>query len=178
MGDCEIAIMSGGVVVMPTDTIYGLVGSAFDPLAVEKVFDIKKRNKDKPCLVLIANKESLQLFEVEINLEDFNEVDKYWPGPNTIVLSCTSDKFKYLHRGTGTLAFRVPDKQSLRELIERVGPLVAPSANIEGKKPALTIDEAKKYFGNKVACYNDGGKIIGKPSTVISFIGGKRILRD
>ena len=107
-----------------------------------------------------------------------DSLDGYWPGPNTIVLPCKGEKFEYLHRGTETLAFRVPDKSELIELIQRVGPLIAPSANIEGENPAETIEEAKEYFGDAVSCYKDGGKIVGKPSTVISMVDDFKILRE
>ena len=178
MKECEHGVMSGGVVVMPTDTLYGLIASALDPQAVEKIYTLKKRDAGKPCIVLIAHKESLRVFNIDPYSREMEKIDKYWPGPNSIILPCKNEKFKYLHRGTETIAFRVPDDKELRDFIEEVGPIVAPSANIEGEPPAETIEEAKDYFGNVPACYSDGGKITGKPSTIISFVDGEAVIRE
>ena len=178
MIECENVLMVGGAIVMPTDTLYGVLASALDPLAVENIYKLKKRDNSKPCIVLISHKESLSIFDIDISEEKMNELDTYWPGPNTIILPCLGDKFKYLHKGTEALAFRVPDNEELRRLIEKVGPVIAPSANIEGEKPAETIEEAKKYFGKGVLCYYDGGVIKGKASKIISFIEDGKVLRD
>ena len=95
------------------------------------------------------------------------------------VLDCSQKKFSYLHRGTKTLAFRLPKKENLRKLIQKTGPLLAPSANPEGLTPALTIAEAKKYFGNEVDFYVNVGKLNKKPSTLVRIKNGEvEILRQ
>lgn len=95
-----------------------------------------------------------------------------------MILPCKSTKFQYLHRGTKSLAFRLPKKKPLRELLEKTGPLVAPSANPQGLEPAKNITEAKKYFGDMVDVYVAGGKLEGKPSKLISLLEKKpKILR-
>ena len=104
---------------------------------------------------------------------------KIWPGKVSVILEMKRyfKKFEYLHRGTKTLAFRLPKPKWLRNILKISGPLVAPSANWEGYEPAKTISEAKKYFGNKVIYY-DRGKIKGQPSTLIKLKDGKiEILR-
>ena len=85
------------------------------------------------------------------------------------------EKFYYLHRGTNSLAFRLPANKGLQELISQTGPLVAPSANMEGLPPATTIDEAENYFGDKVNFYIGDGKIAGKPSKLIKIESDKII---
>ena len=73
-----------------------------------------------------------------------------WPGPLSVILPAPGDEFKYLHRGANSLSFRLPDDNWLLNLLKKSGPLVAPSANIEGQAPAETIDQAVNYFDNKV----------------------------
>ena len=82
-------------------------------------------------------------------------------------------RFEYLHRGTAALAFRVPKSAWLRKLLQKTGPLIAPSANFEGEPPALSFRAAKKYFGKSVDFYVDAGRLISKPSTLIKIEKGK-----
>src|SRR5205823_3531505 len=96
-------------------------------------------------------------------------LQKSWPNPLSVILPCINPKFEYLHRGKKSLAFRMPKNDSLLELIKKVGPLVAPSANFEGSLPSRTVNEAKKYFGEEVAIYIEGGELNGRPSTLIEF---------
>ena len=91
----------------------------------------------------------------------------FGPGKTSIILPCPDEKFHYLHRGSNFLAFRLPADAPLRQFIYRTGPLVAPSANLEGLPPATTIEEAQNYFGDKVDFYIDGGKMEGSPSKLI-----------
>jgi len=99
-------------------------------------------------------------------------LNEYWPGPVSIILPCESDKFAYLHRGTNSLAFRLPAKPELIETLKQTGPLVAPSANPEGMPPAKTIRKAKAYFGDAADFYYDKGKLTSLPSTLIAVSEG------
>lgn len=157
--------------VLPTDTLYGLVGKAFSESAVEEIYKLKQRSLDKPTIVLISSKDDLENFEVE--LTDFQKqiLDEVWPGKVSVILPCPYDKFSHIHRGKRTIAFRRPDKEDLIEVLSEVGPLVAPSANPEGLSPAHTIEEAKHYFGGKVDFYIDQGELKSKPSTLIKVEG-------
>lgn len=157
-------IKGGKIGVIPTDTIYGIVSSALNKKSVERLYKIRKRNLKKPMIVLISSIKSLNLFNVKI---DKKIIDKYWPGKVSIIVPVK--KFEYLHRGKKSLAFRLPKDKNLIELLKISGPIVAPSANIEGKKPAETIGEAKKYFGEKIDFYFDIGKLKSKPSKIISL---------
>lgn len=177
--DIQIAteiLLKGGVGILPTDTIYGIVGSALSAEVTERIYDIKKRNSTKPFIVLIADIRSIQQFGVKITKELESELKQYWPGPYSILLPVTNSKFEYLHRGSGKIAFRLPNKPDLINLLNKTGPLVAPSANTEGAIPAKTIIEAQKYFGEKVDFYLDGGLVQGKPSTILSFDGNKVVI--
>lgn len=170
-------INEGGIGVIPTDTIYGLVGSALIPEVVEKIYHLRKRASDKPFIILISSINDLEKFGVQLTQQQKDFLTNHWPNPLSVVLSVVGEKWKYLHRGTNSLAFRMPKDEELLELLKEVGPLVAPSANIEGEKPAETIEDAKAYFGNFVdfyreaasSAYIDRGKLVGEPSTLISL---------
>ncbi len=125
-------------------------------------------------IILISDFADLEKFEVKIP----EQLKKLWPNPISIILPCPCEKFTYLHRGKKSLAFRMPKNKLLQTLLKEIGPLVAPSANIEGAPVSETIEEAKKYFGDKVF-YIDQGKITAKPSTLIEIKDGKiKVLRQ
>jgi len=161
-------IKEGEIGVIPTDTIYGIVCSAFNKKKVERLYELRKRDLKKPMIVLISSLKDLELFNVKI---DKKIADKYWPGKTSIILPIK--KFEYLHRGKKSLAFRLPKDENLINILKVSGPIVAPSANVEGKEPATTIEEAKKYFGENVNFYLSAGKLKSKPSKIISLIKGK-----
>ncbi|MBI2017529.1 threonylcarbamoyl-AMP synthase [Candidatus Daviesbacteria bacterium] len=162
-------LKSGGIAVIPTDTIYGIVGSALIPGTVEKIYRLRKRATNKPMIILISNLNDLNHFNIKLTDTQKEFLQKIWPNPVSMILPVNGDKFQHLHRDTKSLAFRIPKDKNLLELLKETGPLVAPSANFAGGKPSETIDEAKKYFNDKVDFYIDGGQIIAKPSTLIQF---------
>lgn len=157
--------------VLPTDTIYGIVTSALDPIAVENLYQIRQRTPTKPLIILISALPDLAKFGLQLTPGQSSLLDDLWPNPLSIILPVADPKFEYLHRGTQTLAFRMPDNHFLRHLISETGPLVAPSANIEGQPVATTIKEAERYFGNNLSFYIDAGTIEGSSSTLISLAG-------
>lgn len=161
-------LKNGGVVVIPTDTIYGIVGSALNPEVVEKIYQLRKRTTNKPFIILIGSMEDLDKFGINLTNKQREFLQTRWPNPLSVILPVTDGEFEYLHRGTNSLAFRMPKDENLLELLKMVGPLVAPSANFEGQKPSETIDEAKRYFGTSVF-YVDGGEIKSRSSTLIQL---------
>lgn len=163
------AIKAGKLVIMPTDTIYGLVGSALIPDTVEEIYKLRKRAKDKPMIILISSLNNLRQFDIKLSNIQKRFLEKNWPNPLSVILSCKSKQFKYLHRGKKSLAFRMPKDEKLLALLKQTGPLVAPSANFEGDSPAENINQAKKYFGNAGSFYVDGGVVKSQSSTIISL---------
>ena len=149
---------------MPSDTIYGLSCRALDEAAVERLHKIKVRDKNKPFIVLIST--TAQLNDLGIITTDVAPALRYWPGPLTIICQAEGAPL-WLHRGTKTLAVRQPDDKALRNLIDRVGPLISTSVNLAGQKPVRTINGAKKYFGDKLGFYVDKGAVNNQPSTII-----------
>jgi L-threonylcarbamoyladenylate synthase len=171
-------IKKGGIGVLPTDTLFGLVGSVFSKKTVERLYEIKKRNPRSPLIILISSLDDLEKFEIKLDEFSRKFLQKNWPGKVSVIFPCSNQKFKYLHRGTKSLAFRLPNKKSLLSLIKKTGPLVAPSANPESEKPAKNITEAKKYFGGKVDFYISGRINNNLHSTLVEIKKGKiKILR-
>ena len=176
-----VELLRGGKIgVMPTDTIYGIVGSALDPKVVENIYRLRKRVSNKPMIVLISSLNDLNHFNILLTEEQRNFLKKNWPNPLSIVLSCPTQKLRYLHRGTNSLAFRMPKNDTLLKILKRAGPLVAPSANFQKGKPAETVTEAKKYFGDSVSFYMDGGRLKSQPSTIVQLYkdGTRIVLRE
>jgi len=176
-GNLIKVLKNNGVVVMPTDTIYGIVGKALEKNIVERIYNIKKRVPEKPCIILIGNINELKKFFIVLSEKQKKELEKYWftlsevegSRPVSIILDCFDDSFEYLHRGTKTLAFRLPASQALRDLLLEVGPLIAPSANPEARFHSKNIKDAKKYFGNKIDLYIDNGELKSKASKLIKL---------
>lgn len=149
-------LTTGGVAVLRTDTLYGLVASALNESAVQKVYDLKHRQTDKACIVLIAT-ESQMLPGTLWDESQAQLARKYWPGPVTIISPVDESAPTFVTRGHDSLAYRWPNVPDLQKLITKTGPLIAPSANPEGKTPATTIDQAMAYFGDGIDYYVDGG---------------------
>ena len=164
-------IKRGGVGVLPTDTFYGIVGSARIPQAVERIYALRKRDRKKPCIILIPSLNSLEEFGIYTSDARKKTLQKLGPGPISVIFPCGSKKYQYLHRGKKTLAFRIPRKVDLRKLLQRTGPLVAPSANIAGKPPARSLSQAKAYFKSSLDFYVAGEKQKSQHSTLILFKG-------
>jgi L-threonylcarbamoyladenylate synthase len=164
---------SGGVVVLPSDTVYGIMARASDQEAVERIYRVRGRAPEKPFIILVADMWQITDHALWTN-EHKRLAQQYWPGPLSLVAPITEATPHYLHRGTQTLAYRVPKFSELRKLLSATGPLVAPSANPEGKPTAATLAEAQAYFGDTVDGYVDGGTLQGHaPSTVAGVIDGK-----
>ncbi len=162
-------LKSGGVGIIPTDTLYGIVAIASNPEAVERVYAVRSRDAGKACIVLIADISELEKFSIDLSLKEKAWMENIWPGKVSVILPCLDERFSYLTRGTGHLAFRIPDDESLRTFLRETGPLIAPSANPQGENPAETIAEAKEYFGDTVDFYIDGGSLQSKPSTIVKL---------
>lgn len=150
--DC---LCSGGVVVMPTDTLYGIVASADNQQAVERVYQIKGRDGGKPPIVLISSLD--QLYDQPSD-DHQKLLDQSWPGPVSVILPSAAAP-DWITRGSGSVAYRLPAHAELRALIDRTGPLIAPSANLQGQPPAMSAEAAREYFGEAVDIYVDGGEL-------------------
>lgn len=164
-------LKNDGVVILPTDTLYGIIGRALSKKAVEKIYKIKGRIENKPFIILITSYKDLDIFDIKVGKEQAKFLKKIWPGKVSVILSCEIDKWHYIHRGIGSIAFRMisSKNKNLFNLINKVGPLVAPSANKEGDQAAEDITKAKGYFSNEIQLYINSGKRKYKASTLIKF---------
>ncbi|MCK5027214.1 MAG: threonylcarbamoyl-AMP synthase [Candidatus Pacebacteria bacterium] len=169
-------LKNDGIAVLATDTIYGILGRALNEDIVERIYTVRGRKHHKSCIILISSEDDLNLFSIIVDPKTKKILKRLWPGPVSIILPCTNEKFAYLHKGKKDLAFRVPDNPELIQLLKQTGPLLAPSANKEGDPPAKNIEEAQKYFGDDVDLYFDGGEVDMPPSTVIKIVDGEIFL--
>lgn len=171
--DLADRIKKGAVGVIPTDTIYGIVASALDENAVDKVYSLKLRDPDKPFIILLGSPADMEKFGVAA--EAIVKANSYWPGATSLIVPVKGEQWRYLHRGTYSLAFRVPELPWLRKLLQASGAIVAPSANPEGQVPAKNINEAREYFGSEADFYLDGGDLGGEASKIISLLGDRPV---
>lgn len=168
-------ISESGVAVVLTDTIYGIVAKALNQKTVERVYKIKKRAPEKPFIILISNVNQLSNFGVELSESQEKIIGKLWPGPFSIILKAGKD-LDYLKRGGETLAFRLPNSDRLKNLVDKTGPLIAPSANPEDLEPASSIEIVRDYFGNEIDVFEDGGEPNNNPSTLIDLSNDKAVI--
>jgi len=165
------ALLNGGVGILPTDTIYGIVARAEDMAAVEKMQHVKHREQ-KAGTVIAASVE--QLYRLGLPRRPVEVASRWWPGAVSVRIA-TSDELDYLAE-TGTVAVRIPDSESLQQLLAQTGPLITSSANRPGEPHATTLAEAQDAFGDTVDFYVDGGTIADAiPSTVIQVTEGGHI---
>jgi L-threonylcarbamoyladenylate synthase len=172
VSDPEVArlLRNGGIGVLRTDTLYGVLGRAADKAAVERIYRLKDRNSAKAPIVLVGSPE--QLFDLP-SPEEQAVLDDVWPGPVSVILP-TMGGPDWVHRGLHSIAYRLPADDELQRLLAQTGPLIAPSANPEGAPPAMTIQEASEYFGDAVDFYVDGGAVTDEtPSRLIRLQGGR-----
>ena len=168
----------GRVIVVPTDTVYGLAGRPDRPEAMQQIFQLKGRPDDKPLPVLGADVESLE----QVASFDARAVllaKSFWPGALTLVLPRVAGFTHDLGgRARDSVAVRVPRADAALLLLGITGPLAVTSANRSGEPPALTIDDARAVFGSSVSSYIDGGSSNGESSTVVSLLGETVVLRS
>jgi len=169
-------LREGGLVAFPTETVYGIAVSAHDPRAVERLYALKGRPRDKAMTLMIADCTPVKERCGVISATAIDLMKRFWPGPLTLVLPSTSAE------GTkGLLGFRLPSHPLARGLVRAAGvPLLVPSANPAGEPPATTADDVLRYFPDQVDLVIDGGPAGGgEASTVVQVIGDQiSILRE
>ena len=186
MRQARQAIARGELVVLPTDTVYGVAADAFDPRAVARLLEAKGRGRQSPPPVLVSGLTTLRALVAEVPEPVERLVEEFWPGGLTIVLPSQPSLSWDLGDTHGTVAVRMPAHHIALELLEETGPLAVSSANLTGKAPAIAADDARSMLGDSVSVYLDAGpSATGVASTIIdatSFVGGEspliRILRE
>jgi len=165
-------LKEGGVITFPTDTVYGLGADAFNPKAVERIYEIKNRPKDLPFPLLIADVSQITTVAKPLSEIAWLLARRFWTGGLTLVVPKAASLPVYLTRRP-TIAVRMPDHPICLALIRRLGrPIIGTSANISGKPSTLTADEVRQQLGDKVDLIIDGGKCSGGvESTVLDATG-------
>lgn len=174
-------LRDGEIVVFPTETVYAIGVNGFDKIAINKLYEVKDRPKDKAISLLVSDLEMVEKLAKNISELEYKIMKKFFPGPLTIILNKKDIVPDELTVGKNTVGIRMPENKIALKLIEYAGvPIAAPSANITGNPSGIDIEQIKKEFGNKVENYIDGGKSkIGIPSTIVQVIDGKiNILRE
>ncbi|WP_019181242.1 L-threonylcarbamoyladenylate synthase [Microbacterium yannicii] len=180
MRQARQAIGRGELVVMPTDTVYGVAADAFDAKAVERLLAAKGRGRQSPPPVLVAGLTTLRALVAEVPEPVERLVEAFWPGGLTIVLPAQPSLSWDLGDTHGTVAVRMPAHRMALELLEETGPLAVSSANLTGMAAGITAEDAQGMLGDSVAVYlSDGPSKTGVASTIIdatSLVGGDRPL--
>ena len=176
----QAALGEGKLVVLPTDTVYGLAADAFSPRAVQNLLDAKGRGRDMPPPVLVGSPTTLDALAVDIPGWLRTMVESLWPGPLTVICRQQPSLTWDLGETHNTVAIRMPDDKRALALLKQTGPLAVSSANSTGSPAARTVDEAEEMLGGRVAVYLDGGPTAsGTPSTILDATGSTpRVLRQ
>ena len=174
-------LRKGGLVAVPTETVYGIAASAEDGVAVQMIYDLKDRDYDKPVSVLVTGMDMVEKYCQNIPPVAYRLAEKYWPGPLTMILEDREVVPAMVTADTGTLGVRCPDHPLTLAIIEKAGvPLAAPSANPSGDEPAKTAQEVLDYFNRKIEGVVDGGPCaMGVASTILDLTEEEpKVLRE
>jgi len=174
-------ILRGGLVAVPTETVYGLAGNGLDPEAVAKIYDVKGRPAIKPLSLLVPGLDVAATVCAEIPDRAKLLADAFWPGPLTIVLPRRNNVPEIVTAGGDTIGVRCPDHAKTLEFLRLAGiPAAAPSANISDKPSPKSAEDVLEYFDGKIDCVIDGGVCtLGVESTLVLLTAdGYKILRQ
>jgi len=178
LNELAAILRDGGLVAIPTETVYGLAANAFDEKAVLKIYEAKNRAADNPLIVHVSDTAMLSDIVAKIPNKAKALMDAFWAGPLTVVLP-KSEKNPYaVTKGMNTVAVRMPSHPVALSIIDRCGfPLAAPSANISGTVSPTSVQHVFSDFDGKIDAIVDGGQCeVGIESTVISFVGNEPLL--
>jgi L-threonylcarbamoyladenylate synthase len=169
-------INDGGIVAFPTETFYGL-GVKFDNEAsLRKLYELKRRPEEKPMPLIIGGRTLLSMVAVSVNEPAELLMDKFWPGPLTLLLKAKDGLSSYLTADTGRVAVRIPGESAALYLAREAGfPITATSANPSGMPPAEDADSVIRYFGKKIDMVIDGGRTQGGLPSTIADVTEKKI---
>ena len=172
-------IMRGGLVAVPTDTVYGLAGNGLDHDAVAKIYEVKNRPMVKPIILLISDISVAQAFCETIPESARRLAEAFWPGALSIVLQKRDTVPDIVTAGGPTVGVRCPNHPKTLELLRLIGvPLAAPSANITDMPSPKTAEDVLSYFDGKIDCVIDGGQCsVGVESTIVELTAQPYVIR-
>jgi len=164
-------IKDGELTVYPSETVYGIGADIFNQSAIKKVFLAKRRPFDMPLSVGVSDKKmASKIAEIDENAERL--IDNFMPGPLTIIVRKKKEVHDIVTANSQKVGIRIPDHPVAMQIMKKVGPIVATSANLHSRPDPVTMDEAKRDLGETVSAYIDGGPCpLGKPSTIVWLMG-------
>jgi L-threonylcarbamoyladenylate synthase len=179
MADAVGAVLRGELVVLPTDTVYGVGADAFSPAAVMSLLAAKGRGRDMPSPVLVGTVRAAAALVEDLGQYGQLLIDEFWPGGLTLVCRAARSLTWDLGDTKGTVAIRMPQDQVALELLQETGPMAVTSANRTGEPSPSTAAEARDQLGDSVSVYlDDGPRIGGAASTIVDLTGDQpRLLR-
>lgn len=174
-------IKDGGIVIFPTETVYGIGTNGFNEESIRKIYELKKRDFSKPISLLVSNMEMVKMVAEDISDLEYFLMKRFFPGPFTIILKKKKDVPDILTANGDTVGVRMPSGEIAKKLIEYAGvPIATPSANISGKPSGTNINDIIKDFEGKVDYIIDNGESkLGVASTIVKVVNNiPHILRE
>ncbi len=176
MDKIEKTLATGGAVVLPTETVYGLFAQALNEEAVERVYELKQRPRDKALNLNVASLEEIYAFSKNqpCYLEQLYQA--FLPGPLTVILQANDRVPAWINSGMETVGFRIPNHPVTLDLIRKYGPLIGPSANLSGKVSGTSFQQIVMDFQEQVSGVEEDAALTGQDSTILDLSGEKALI--
>ena len=175
----EKELEAGRAVILPTETVYGIFAKALDQEAVDYIYELKRRPREKALNLNVADEEDVRIYSKNQPSYLTKLIDSFLPGPLTIILQANEKVPEWIHSGMSTVGFRMPVHPKTLELIRKYGPLVGPSANLSGHASGTKYEAIVKEFDQVIPGFEDDAFLTGQDSTILDISGSKaRILRQ
>ena len=175
----EKELEAGRAVILPTETVYGIFAKALDQEAVDYIYELKRRPREKALNLNVADEEDVRIYSKNQPSYLTKLIESFLPGPLTIILQANEKVPEWIHSGMSTVGFRMPAHPKTLELIRKYGPLVGPSANLSGHASGTKYEAIVKEFDQVIPGFEDDAFLTGQDSTILDISGSKaRILRQ
>lgn len=181
LAEIKKTIEEGGIIIFPTETVYGIAASALSEKGIDKLYKAKKRPREKAINIMISDKKEIEKYAIIKNKVERKIIDKFMPGEITIILEKKNNFGKTFTLPDNTIGIRIPNSPIALAILKEINiPLIVSSANISGMESGINPEEIKKYFSKSVDAIISGGIIEkGVPSTIVKVDKGKiNILRE
>ena len=170
-------INSSGLVISPTDTVYGIMGDALNKESIKNVYDVKQRDYKKPLILLMSSIDMIKEYTLDISEDEMNLMKKFYPGCMTLLLKRNSKVDGMICNNGEYVGVRIPDNKDLLSIIEKLGrPVFSTSCNISGNDVVRSVDEIDEEIVSKVDYIYDGGYIDSVSSTVVRIDNGEAVI--
>ena len=176
MDKIEKTLAAGGAVVLPTETVYGLFAQALNEEAVERVYELKRRPRDKALNLNVASLEEIYAFSKNQPTYLDQLYQAFLPGPLTIILQANDQVPTWINSGMDTVGFRIPKHLVTLDLIRKYGPLIGPSANLSGKASGTSFQQIMMDFQDEISGVEDDASLTGQDSTILDLSGEKALI--